>query len=166
MSTSLISVARWKDRWVEGACEPADYKCMNRRGLLLINEIRDGASVPALKMGTEAMLNNAMDHSKNLAAKGKLEHQKLDFRLCGSHIMGENVSQNHIFLAPKSGPSDPTKMCIVQFKNSPGHYANMISQRFTHFVMGVFVTEDGYIWCTQTFWVKVKYGKGKCARAS
>ena len=164
--TSLESAVRWQDHWVKGRCDAADYHCMNQRGLRLINKVRKKVPVPRLKMGTEAMLDNAMDHSRKLAKLGKLEHQAMGLRICRRSLVGENVAVNHVRLAQKNKPTDPTRMCTVQFKKSPSHYANMIKPSFTHFVMGIFIADDGYIWCTQTFWRKVRYGRGKCAKAA
>ena len=167
--TTLVATARWSETWnSNGApCKMDDTSCMNLHALGIVNEFRNNSGVAPFKIGTKAMLRNAQEHSEAQRRKGAIYHQSFPVEICGITMAGENVAKNHIFFADPKTPSDPVKQCVQQFENSPPHKKNMLSPRATHFVMSTIFDQDtGYIYCTQTFWIDVKYGSGECASAS
>lgn len=78
----LPFVTRWSghDGWSDGGpCKRNDYRCMNAMALKYINEQRkrSGRKLHKLKMGTMAMLKNAMAHNRRMQRRGRLYHQNL-----------------------------------------------------------------------------------------
>lgn len=138
---------------------------MNNLAVSYINILRTRYKIPKVSVGTIAMLENALDHSRAMAKHGGLYHQTGPNTICGFDMAGENVSLNHVFKNDEKKPTDPVKLCFEQFWGSEPHRNNLLASTATHFVQGVFVAEDGYIWCTQTFWKNVVYGEEKCAKA-
>ncbi len=162
--------------WVAGGpCKPNELECMSVKMLEYVNELRAQKAVPKLnayKNGAELHMANAMAHSKVMQAKGRIFHQDLPkVNLgCGAFFSGENVAKNHGLLGPKDSngqflPTDPARMCVHQFINSPPHRKNLENPTHQTAVMGVYVAADGYIWCTQTFAQNTKFTrKGACRR--
>ncbi len=162
--------------WVEGGpCMPHEAECMSLKMLEYVNELRAKKNAPKLtpyRTGTDMHLANALAHSKLMQARGGIFHQ--DLRAvdlgCGAFFSGENVAKNHGLLGPKDSagnflPTDAAKMCVVQFINSPPHRKNLENPNHQTAVMGVFVSADGYIWCTQTFAQRTKFTtNGACKR--
>ncbi len=153
------------ERWNKGPCEPTDTRCMNYLAVKYINILRKRYKIPLVEIGTRSMLDNALRHSRAMAKHGGLFHQKAPIKICNHIMAGENISLNHVFKSDKKEPTDPVKLCFEQFWGSEPHRNNMLASKATHFAMGVYIAEDGYIWCTQTYWKDVVYGKGKCAKA-
>lgn len=166
---SLSKIAR---RWGPGGpCQRTDALCMNRVALIYANRIRAAAGRAPYEMGTLAMFENALAHSKRMAGRGRLFHQSLKglnqapgFQ-CKSFISGENVAQNYVPF-DTSKPTDPAYMCMQQWKNSPGHYRNIISTYHKFVVVGVYIDSKHLIWCTQLFASTAAFGSGKCAKAT
>lgn len=148
------------------SCASSDFKCMNRAALEYVNDIRDNLNLQPMQMGTRLMLKIAMHHSKALRKRGSLFHQDLKKVSlgCSSFFSAENVAQNHVYLSNRT-PFDAAAMCIEQFVNSPKHYSTMISEDLSQFVMGVYIDERKYIWCTQIFAKETQFSTRKCAQA-
>lgn len=138
---------------------------MNHLAVRYINILRKRYNIPLISVGTKAMLENALKHSLAMAKFGGLYHQTGPNKICNHNMAGENVSLNHVFKNDKRKPTNPVKLCFEQFWGSEPHRNNMLASSATHFVMGVYISKDGYIWCTQTYWKDVVYGRGKCASA-
>ena len=148
------------------SCTSSDFKCMNRAALEYLNSIRNKLNLQPMQMGTRLMLEIAMHHSKALSKRGSLFHQDLK-RVslgCSSFFSAENVAQNHVYFSQRT-PFDAASMCIEQFVNSPEHYSNMISEGISQFVMGVYIDDRKYIWCTQIFATGTRFDAQKCAHA-
>lgn len=83
LQMKLPFLSRWGRYagWVDGGpCKRDDYKCMNAMSLKYINEQRKRSGrrgLKPLKMGTMAMLQNAMTHNKQMKKKHRLYHQNL-----------------------------------------------------------------------------------------
>lgn len=117
-----------------------------------------------LTSGSSSQLNNAMSHSKRMKARGSIYHQQISkVNLgCSTFFSGENVAQNHCSSARKN--TDPARLCVDQFIRSAPHRRNLINQYHESATMGVYVSDDGYIWCTQTFSKSTKFSSsGSCA---
>lgn len=147
-------------------CAQSDTSCMNVRARRWVNKLRRQNGVATLKSGTVAQLSNAVGHSTKQMNDGTLSHQDLlsEIFLCGDLMFAENVAQTHTLLNTRK-TIDVARMCVDSFSKSSGHKANMLNAAYTHMVMGVVVTDDGTVWCTQTFWKNVIYGSGSCAKA-
>lgn len=138
---------------------------MDKLALKYINALRTEFNLTAFKLGTLAMLDNAIEHCVYMS-KSHLQHQTLEHNICGTKLRGENVAQNHVYLSkPLNKPTDPVQICMDQFISSKPHKDNLLTTKASHLVMGTYIDEVGYIWCTQTFWRNVTYGTGDCARA-
>lgn len=161
---SKVRMRGHRDYWKPGGpCRKKDIKCMSTRMLVLVNRYRDFSGVGPLRAGTLKQLDNAMKHSRAMKRRGKIYHQQLrriNFG-CGSSVGGENVALNHASLS--DWPTDPAWMCVKQFWDSPPHRKNLLNPSFDEVVMGVLYARDGYMWCTETFARRTKYGPGRCA---
>lgn len=144
-------------------CKLHDIQCMNIRATRYTNRIRIQVGKNALNLGTEAMLQNALDHSNRMQRRDNLFHQNIATTNlgCKSVFLSENVAKNNLKIAPNSQSADSAWICIEQFRNNPFHYKNMIASHVSETVTGVFVF-GGQIWCTQLFTVKTKFGSGHC----
>lgn len=155
--------------WISGGpCNRNDTRCMNENSLELVNKFRERHGKRPYLMGTILQLRNAVTHSREMASARKIYHQELELVNlgCNSFFSGENVAQNHLALAKSGTETDPSAMCIKQFKDSPPHRRNLLSDVHKYTVMDVFVASDGYIWCTQTFTTRTEFKPaGHCARA-
>lgn len=141
-------------RWTEGGpCSKNDEACMCNESVRLANVIRAKNGKEPLKVGTMAMLKNAMMWSKTLET-GQWKHQDIRSLVvapgetCETGLSAENIAQNFVSF---SGPSDPAAICMDAWENSPGHFRNIISDSHTNTVVGITIEESGKIWCTQTF---------------
>lgn len=126
--------------------------------LYYVNKIRARKNLTMLENGAEMHLQNGIMHSKAMKEHGTIFHQTVqNVKLgCGSFFSGENIAKNHCLLGRKSGdgkvsPTDPARMCVKQFYNSEPHRRNLENPTHQTAIMGVFVSADGYVWCTQTF---------------
>jgi len=112
----------------------------------------------------KCMSNLMLSHSKKMERKGSIYHQKIEeVNLgCSSFFSGENVAKNHCTYDKKN--TDPVRLCVDQFIGSESHRKNLLYENHESAAMGVYVAENGYIYCTQTFSQSTKYSSsGKCA---
>lgn len=64
----LTLTERWKPNWVNGApCRYDDENCTNKLALKYVNALRTEYNLPPFKLGTQAMLNNAVKHSEYMS---------------------------------------------------------------------------------------------------
>lgn len=149
-STGDVSALRWTEG---GPCPKDDEACMCNESVRLCNVIRANNGKEPLNVGTMAMLKNAMMWSKTMQT-GPFEHQSIRSLVvapgetCETGLSGENIAQNFVSF---SGASDPAAVCMKAWENSPGHFANIISDSHKNTAIGITVEESGKIWCTQTF---------------
>ena len=80
------------------------------------------------------------DWAKHMADTGKFEHSKIGDLLGRWSKVAENIATGYSVGSMFNG-----------LKNSPLHYDNMVSTRYTHFGVGVYVDSDGVIWTTHVF---------------
>jgi hypothetical protein len=159
-----------------GNCADNDYECLCVKAAAVNNEIRvrHGKSAKPVP-GPRRMLQNAVDHSKEL--KAAFKHQNLDEARvkvqCGVFIRGENIAMHH------GTGDDHVKLCMDQWEvrhqyqvslcvstsfglgltlslfvrlclqNSPGHLENILSD-YDYTVIGIWSDTDGSTYCTQT----------------
>jgi len=142
-----------------------DEKCMSNLMLKYVNDYRKSQGVSkVLSTCSSNQLNNAVSHSKKMERKGSIYHQKIEeVNLgCSSFFSGENVAKNHCTYDKKN--TDPVRLCVDQFIGSESHRKNLLYENHESAAMGVYVAENGYIYCTQTFSQSTKYSSsGKCA---
>ncbi len=62
----------------------------------------------------------------------------------GWESVGENIALN-------GGHLDPYSYLLTQWRNSPGHNANMLNSRWTHIGVGTFQDDLGITWGVQVF---------------
>lgn len=109
-----------------------------------LNKIRRDAGRKKLVMDKE-LLEVAMQRAAEVAVY--YEHERPDGSSCfsiytgGYGAMGENIA---------SGQSSPQEV-ITSWKNSPGHYSNMISENFTRVGIGCYEASNGVLCWVQFF---------------
>ncbi|GAB0496575.1 hypothetical protein MMPV_007888 [Pyropia vietnamensis] len=127
------------------------------------NEFRAASGLPALE-ADGAMLANARAHSAVMANRGSIFHQEIGSMpplSSGVNIMAENVAMGSAGIA--SGEAVGTAV-FNQWKNSPGHRANMLRDAGdSAMVVGIHVDANGAYWGTQTFGPGGKGGNGRQA---
>ncbi|KGM97825.1 hypothetical protein Z968_02155 [Clostridium novyi A str. 4552] len=140
----------------EGKLTVAYKKAVNERMVQLVNELR--ASTGATPLKSIDVLNNlAEKRSEYMATTGEFSHNdkngnfifKDDLNRANYrwNSVGENIAQNYY-------SEDPNKLAEAlfdQWKNSPGHYANMIKQDFNQIGFGIGISNDGKVYATQGF---------------
>lgn len=150
-----------------GPCADTDALCWNAEAVTLINQMRARlAGLPPLAVGTVAALDNAVGHSRRMAAGGRsaFQHQPDGAATaeigCNVFVSGENIA------AGWPGVDNPAAKCVKQWENSAGHRANILNSNHKETVVGIVSRADGY-WCTQTFQVKGAGRSGaRCQPAS
>jgi hypothetical protein len=140
------------------ACDENDVTCFCLRAVQITNEIRsrrggNGDLVP----GTQSMLDNAVEHSKEMAGPMGMEHQDL---ATASKKVGCDVFINRENIAMFGGmDKDPAVQCMEQWEGSPGHLENIVGAEAGEYVtIGIYKDGDSW-WCTQTFGIP---GNGDC----
>ncbi|MFC7765695.1 CAP domain-containing protein [Leucobacter soli] len=106
------------------------------------NALRKAAGVPALKMNTD--INTvAQTWSRAQASKKKMSHNPSYSKQIpsGWRTAGENVAYGYA----------SAKAVVTAWKNSDGHYANMVRSTFTHVGIGIALDSKGRLYYTQTF---------------
>lgn len=103
----------------------------------LINDERAAVGVAPLTVDP-ALTSYARDWTYHMSSTETFEHSSLSFG--GYGYKGENIAQNWSV----SGAH-------TSFVNSPGHYANMTNEVFTHIGVGVWIDPDGKLWTTHVF---------------
>jgi len=148
-------------------CEDTDTTCWALQCNKYTNIIRADAGKDALELGSGYMLDNAIEWNKIMSSTNKFEHQDLQSGVttgagtdCSTNLNGENIAW-----FSKGMAKNWCHQCVmVQWKNSPGHYRNMITDRFKSGIVGVYLTSNNRVYCTQTFTTKTFSGyTGKCA---
>lgn len=148
-----------------GPCNLRDEKCMSNQMLKYVNDYRRTQGLSKmLTSGSSSQLSNAVSHSKKMKQRGSIYHQQISkVNLgCSTFFSGENVANNHC--SSDETNTDPARLCVDQFIQSPPHRRNIVSEYHESVTMGVYVSDDGYIWCTQTFSKSTKFStSGRCA---
>lgn len=145
------------------ACSNNNVVCMNKEAVAATNVIRREAGLRPLQIGTKAMLQNALQHSRVMASKDNLYHQPVGSGLyvgsglCRAMLSAENIAYNFV----ERGAS-PAQKCVKQWRESPGHYRNIVGRNHVNVVVAIFVSGNK-IWCTQTFSTVPAGGSGECA---
>lgn len=106
------------------------------------NAARVDAGLPGLSVSS-CLAGMAQQHAERLAAARSLHHQDLGGVMsgCGMSTAGENVAMNY------NGPS----AMVNQWLESPGHRANLLSNRFSLIGVGVAQASDGSWYGVQVF---------------
>ena len=140
--------------------------CMNQYAIKYTNQLREAKSVPPLVSGSVAMFQNAMRHSKVQDQAVDIFHQPIENGIqvgsgdCRQTLHGENVAT---YMHPRI--NNAAMYCVMDlWKNSPGHYANMVNAKFKSVVVAIH-RHNGRITCTQTFSITSTNGSGECAPA-
>lgn len=124
------------------AASPAEASAETSRLLSSINATRAAAGVGPLSQngGIDAV---ALNWARHMASTGILAHNgNLKAQMPGGWgAVGENVA---------FGPG-PIESVHRQFVNSPSHYSNMISGRYTQVGLAV-VSVAGLLWVVEAFW--------------
>lgn len=117
------------------------------RDLLLyyINQARKNNGLPALRIDY-GLSNFAYNHSKSMAAGGKLVHSGslttwLDRNGRSYSAWGENI-----------GYTFSVKQAVTMWMNSSAHRANILNRRFKYAGTGVYVDATGAYWDTVDFY--------------
>ena len=142
--------------------------CMNKYALKYTNLLRAKFQISPLISGSEAMFDNAMQHSIDQDASGQIFHQP-NFKFgifvgsdqCETVLSGENVAA---FYNPKV--KNAAMYCVMElWRKSPGHYKNMVKPAYKSAVIAIY-RNNGLVTCTQTFSRdKKESGYGECALA-
>lgn len=130
-------------------CEYHDSECWNTIAVQYVNEIRANYGKEPLRLGTESMLQNAVKHSTYMLNTGDFNHQELS---SVTTEIGCNIFCGAENIAYFSGQqSDPAKVCVDMWRNSPGHLQNILTDRNQLTVVGIAGYSGGRTYCTQTF---------------
>lgn len=135
---------------VRPTCTMSDANCMNRLALQYTNNIRRRVGMQDLRMGSNAMLTNAIKHSKVMASRHNIFHQPIGQGVyvgsCRAMLTGENVAQNFMRQS-----ADAAALCVEQWRTSPPHYENIVNRENLNMVVGIYIDGANKIWCTQIF---------------
>jgi uncharacterized protein YkwD len=104
-----------------------------------INGLRADNGLPALKVDGD-LKAYARNWAEHMATVDKFQHSDIGDLLNPWTIVGENIG--------KGGSVASLFQALV---NSPGHYANMVEDAFTHVGVGVWIDDDGTMWTTHVF---------------
>lgn len=127
----------------------------NQTVLNMTNQYRAEAGSAPLTLD-EKMCVAATVRAIEMAQSGVFSHTRPNgtscftiFEDCGWSIvqmraMGENIACSH-------GYADPDREACIGWRNSPGHYRNMISSDFTKLGVGKCIAANGYIYYVQLF---------------
>ncbi|EES91388.1 CAP domain-containing protein [Clostridium botulinum] len=129
---------------------------VNKRMLQLVNELRHSQGVSPLK-NVDVLNNLAEKRSQYMAETEEFSHNdkngnfifkdELDKINYKWNEVGENIAQNYY----SKNPDKLAEELFNQWKNSPGHYKNMISSNFNEIGFGISITENDKIYATQGF---------------
>jgi len=133
------------------SCGAGDYRCNNIIGKSYVNALRSVADVDLLKMGTETMLEYAIEHAKEMAKTGMPYHQNLTSLEvgCGSMLTGENIASVHI--SKKGELADEPAICSTYWNDRDDSRKNMLASTHTEVVIGIARDKNDYIYCSQLF---------------
>lgn len=147
-----------------------DVDILNEHILEGVNKLRKKAKVHRLRNET-ALLPAADDHANYMLKKTKLTHNqrkrikktpknRVDFYGQQFNQVGENVQLNNLNLnrssKDKKNPRLDTyerlaEQLVLGWKNSPPHYANMISPNFQTTNTAIAIGENGEVYACQLF---------------
>ncbi|AVP56013.1 hypothetical protein DP130_12255 [Clostridium tetani] len=124
--------------------------------LQLVNELRASKGVKPLSI-IPILNNEAEKRSQHMAKTGEFSHNDTN----GNFIfkdelakinytyrsIGENIAQNMY----TKDPQKQAEALFTQWKNSPGHYKNMVNKDFNQLGFGIEVNSQGLTYATQVF---------------
>ncbi|AEB75949.1 CAP domain-containing protein [Clostridium botulinum] len=129
---------------------------VNKRMIQLVNELRQSQGVAPLK-SVDILNNLAEKRSQYMAITGEFSHndtngnfifkEDLDKINYKWNNVGENIAQNYY----SNNPDKLAEELFNQWKNSQGHYKNMINSDFNELGFGIGMTQDGKVYATQGF---------------
>ena len=135
----------------------------NLRKELKINELKYGDAILNLAANDQSeymSANKSVGHTQKI--KGKESPQKRVFYYNGTHdVIGENCLKTYINKPLKvkyskkdvviSNEKEIATDLFLSWKNSPGHYQNMISPDYDIAGLGFSYGKDSSLYCTQVF---------------
>ncbi len=135
---------------------------MNLYAIKYTNQLR---SKP-LVSGSKAMFDNAMKHSIKQDEQRSLFHQPLRNRIrVGKGVCADTLSGENVAYFINSRIKNAAMYCVLKlWKNSSGHYRNMVNPSFTTVVVAIY-RHNRRVTCTQTFTRRPRVGDGQCAAA-
>lgn len=155
-----------QDRYVDR--DSIDIPYLNKHILIEVNKLRKKAKVPPL-INDSLLFAPADDHVNHLLKKERISHyqrfkwkkkspkNRTDYYGAFFDIIGENVLQNYIDPPKPKRKKDPTQhtyktlaeKLVLQWKNSPPHYKNMITPHYLSTFVSIAVNEDGELYACQ-----------------
>lgn len=105
----------------------------------LINGVRADLGVPPLTVSS-SLKSYARDWSHHMASTNTFAHSNIGSLLGPWSTVGENIAYGWSVQSMHDA--------LVA---SPGHYANLTSENFTHIGVGVWIEDGGKIWTTHVF---------------
>lgn len=140
-----------------------DLKLAEQRIFELTNQLRSQQSLAPLKP-LAPLSEAARFHSRNMSQQGFFDHTDPQGRQPKDRLLqlfpglvistiGENIAYNFA-----SQEEDLAQKIYAQWKNSPGHYRNMISKSYTHLGVGL-SGESPKIYATQVFGEPLAYSQ-------
>lgn len=149
------------------------------RRLLLehVNELRDSVGLPALEENS-FLQKAAIDHSKYMVKSKVLSHEEKGpgrtvakrVKRAGTRdfeIVGENILYNEVgsFKLNQKKLEALAREMYLQWRNSPGHYRNMIQQAYVFGDIGIAAdSKTGRIYATQVFGAKGTRVEGQLSK--
>lgn len=137
----------------EGA-DDADLIELERRILDGINEARAEEGLPPLQPHP-LLATAARGHSEEMATQGYFAHEsptrgreRFTDRLKAAGVSSFGAAAENI--AKGRYPGDPADGIVESWLESPGHRANILSDRYVYTGVGV-ASRDGTLWSTQVF---------------
>lgn len=131
-------------------------KAVCNRMVELVNELRKSQGVGPLK-DVDTLNKLAENRSIYMAETGEFSHtdrsgnfifqQDLDKINYDYRAVGENIAQNFY----DANPNVLAEKLFTQWKNSPGHYRNMIGSQFNQIGFGISIKSNGEVYATQGF---------------
>lgn len=156
------------DDITKSPCATHDTVCLNSMAVKYVNDIRRAGGQPPLNVGTKAMLDNAMRHSEIMKGRDNIFHQDIGSVIvargaaCQTSLSSENVA-----MYMDSRVRNAAAQCVIQWRDSPGHYKNIMRSGNDNTVIGIYVAPDRTVWCTQTFSrLRSTAVSGECAKPS
>jgi uncharacterized protein YkwD len=124
-----------------------------------INELRTDAKKAALKRNTK-LDAAAQKHAENMAKQQKQEHT-LDGKTVIDRMKAEGYlmsggGENIVAIKLTKDPAEAVKMAVKAWKDSPGHYENIMRAVFKETGVGMAQDKDGYWYMCQVFAVPRK----------
>lgn len=162
----LCSIVSAQSLGTDPCPNDTDGYCMNAKAIEYVNQLRREEGRSALGSGSIYMFDNAMDHSKVQNRQKRIFHQPVGRGVqvgqgqCEVTLSGENVA----FYSNERIKNAPMYCVMELWRNSPGHYQNMIAPTHRNTVIAIY-SLNGRVTCTQTFSRTPLAGTGKCSAA-